>query len=113
MSCMQCAGVAALVLGCFVFGIARADESPAITVIIRNHRFNPSEIDVPAGNDVVIEIRNEDASSEEFDLRALSFSTIVFGNDSETVRLLDVQKGRYPFFGDYHSGTAQGVLVAE
>jgi hypothetical protein len=112
MEWVRVLATAALVFGSSVVGSTRADASPAMTVVIRNHHFVPSEIDVPAGHDVALDIRNEDAAAEEFDRGTLSFREVVFGNSSGTVRLSDVQTGRYPFFGD-HSGTAQGVLVVE
>lgn len=113
MVCFRLAGIAVLLVAtCASIG-ARANEPQPITVIIRNHRFVPSEIAIAAGTDVVLDLRNEDASAEEFDMGALSFREVVFGRGSGIVRLRDVEAGRYPFFGDYHSGTAHGVLVAE
>ena len=52
---------------------ARADDQPVVKVevTIKDHRFAPSEIRVPAGKAVMLDIRNEDATSEEFDSSSL------------------------------------------
>jgi len=116
MVCFTCGrvAVALLFVGAWVVGVARADEPSPIAVTIKDHRFTPSEIDVPAGKEVVLAIRNEDPSAEEFDLSALGYEQVIAARDSGIVRLPALQKGRlYPFVGDYHSGTARGVLAAE
>ena len=43
---------------------ARAQE---FNLVIRNHKFEPEEIRVPAGKRVSIYVSNEDATPEEFD----------------------------------------------
>ena len=39
----------------------------AIDMTIKDHRFTPSEIHVPAGNPAVLKINNEDAPAQGFD----------------------------------------------
>lgn len=107
------AGTSALVISAVVLGHVLADEPSSIEVMIRNHRFTPSEIHVPVGKVVALDIRNEDASAEDFDVRRLGLESIIAGNGSGIVWLRELKQGRYPFFGDYHSGTANGVVVAE
>jgi hypothetical protein len=92
---------------------ARADEPLAVAVTIKEHRFDPSEIHVPAGRPSVLEIRNDDATAEEFESKALKVEKVIAGGKSGTVRLRPLEKGRYPFVGEYHERTAQGVVVAD
>jgi plastocyanin len=94
-------------------GRARADDPTPIAVTIKDHRFTPSEIHVPAGKTAVLEIRNEDATAEEFDSRALKVEKVIAAGRSGTVRLRPLGPGRYPFVGEYHEKTAQGVVVAD
>jgi len=92
---------------------AYADEPAAIDVTIKDHRFSPAEIRVPAGKPAVINLRNEDATAEEFDSDALGVEKVIAGGRSGTVRLRPLAAGRYAFIGEYHSDTAQGVVIAE
>jgi hypothetical protein len=91
----------------------RADEPPAIPVTIRDHRFTPAEIHVPTGKPVILRISNEDSTVEEFDSTALKVEKVIAGGMWGLVRLRPLGPGRYPFMGEYHADTAQGVVVSE
>jgi len=92
---------------------ATADEPPTIAVTIKDHRFAPAEIHVPQGKPVILKITNEDATPEEFDSTALKVEKIIVGGTYGTVHLRPLGPGRYPFMGEYHSDTAQGVVISE
>ncbi len=92
---------------------AYADEAAAIDVTIKDHRFSPAEIRVPAGKAAAINLHNEDATAEEFDSDALGVEKVVAGGRSGIVRLRPLAAGRYAFMGEYHADTAQGVVIAE
>ena len=98
---------------CLLSGSSPGHAQTAINVIIKDHRFTPSEIHVPAGKPAVLSITNEDATAEEFDSSALKIEKVIGGGQDGTVRLRPLDPGRYPFMGEYHSDTAQGVVVAE
>lgn len=91
----------------------RADEPTAVVITIRDHRFTPADVRVPAGVPLVLEIRNEDASAEEFESTALKIERIIPGRATGKVRVRPLEKGTYRFVGEFHEDTATGVLVAE
>ena len=80
---------------------------------IKNHRFTPSEIHVPANQPSLLIVSNEDDGAEEFDSSSLKVEKVIAGHSSGNVRLRPLAPGRYPFMGEYHSETAQGVVIAE
>jgi Cupredoxin-like domain len=88
-----------------------AARSRRVTNTIRDHRFEPSEIHAPAGKRIMLTVVNADPLSEEFDSAALK--QVIAGRSEGTVRLRPLDPGRYPFIGEYHADTAQGVLIAE
>ena len=90
---------------------ALADD--AIPLKLKDHKFTPAEIHVKANVPNVITMTNEDATAEEFDSTSLKVEKVVAGNSSGNVRLRPLAPGRYPFMGEYHSDTAQGVVVAQ
>jgi len=92
---------------------AAGDEPPTIAVMLKEHRFNPSEIHVPQGKPVILKITNEDAEPEEFDSSALKVEKVIVGGTYGTIRLRPLGPGRYPFMGEYHPDTAQGVVISE
>ncbi len=80
---------------------------------IRDHRFVPAEITIPAKTKVKLIIVNEDASPEEFESHELNREKIVTGKGRITVFVGPLKPGRYPFFGEFNPKTAQGVLIVK
>lgn len=89
---------------------ARAED---YTLTIRNHRFEPAEIKVPANKRVVITVRNDDATPEEFESLEMKVEKVIPGKSKATVRVGPLKPGRYPFFGEFHESTAKGAVIAE
>jgi len=92
---------------------AFAADLTKVDITIRDHRFSPSEIHVPAGKPTMLTIKNEDPMAEEFDSSALKVERVIAGGRSGTVRLRPLGAGRYPFMGEYHAQTARGVVIAQ
>ena len=90
-----------------------ADDPVAIQLRLKDHKFEPSEIKAPAGRAIVITLKNEDDAAEEFDSAALRMEKIVTKGGTVTIKLKPLAAGRYPFQGEYHANTAQGVLIVE
>ena len=88
----------------------RADD---YVLTIKDHRFTPAEIKVPANQRIMITVINEDATAEEFDSGALKVEKVVAGKSKGTVRIGPLKPGRYPFIGEYNEATAKGTVIAE
>jgi len=104
--------VAAALAWCGAAAVAMA-QTPTIDVTIKDHKFTPSEIHVKAGQRTDLNIKNEDPLAEEFDSTALKIEKVIAGGKDGTVHLRPLDAGRYPFMGEYHPDTAQGVVIAE
>jgi plastocyanin len=89
---------------------ARAQE---FNLVIRNHKFEPEEIRVPAGKRVSLYVTNEDSTPEEFESRALKVEKIIAGKSKALVRIGPLEPGRYEFIGEFNADTAKGVVIAE
>ncbi len=115
MRVMPCrkAAIAVLFAGVCLGGPAIADDPARIDVTIKDHVFAPSEIHVPVGKPTLLIVRNEDAGPEEFDSSALKVEKVIVGGTYATIRLRPLGPGRYPFMGEFHPDTAQGVVVSE
>lgn len=105
--------VLALFSGLGISEPASAADPATINVTIKDHRFSPSEIRVSAGKPVVLSIKNEDPTAEEFDSTALKIEKVIAGGSEGRVRLRPLDPGRYEFIGEYHAETAKGVVIAE
>ena len=89
---------------------ARADD---YVVTIKDHRFSPAEIKVPANQRVTITVVNEDATPEEFESNPMKVEKVIAGKSKGTVRIGPLKPGRYPFIGEYNEATAKGTVIAE
>ena len=86
-------------------------DIPAYTLTIKDHRFAPAELVVPAHTKVRLIVVNDDATAEEFESHELNREKVVTGNARITVFVGPLKPGRYPYFGDFHQATAQGALI--
>jgi hypothetical protein len=105
--------VGALLAGIWAGAPALADDPARIEVTLKDHVFSPAEIHVAVGKPTVLIVRNEDAGPEEFDSSALKVEKVIVGRTYGTIRLRPLGPGRYPFMGEFHPETAQGVVVSE
>lgn len=92
--------------------IASAADMPEYTLTIKGHRFAPTELTIPANTKIKLIVVNQDATAEEFESHELNREKVVTGNASINVYVGPLKAGRYPYFGDFHQDTAQGVLIA-
>ena len=104
--------LALLTLGAVLLASPVFADDAGIPLKLKNHRFTPAEIHVKANVPNLIVMDNEDATAEEFDSTSLKVEKVVAGNSSGNVRIRPLAPGRYPFMGEYHSDTAQGVVIA-
>jgi plastocyanin len=103
------------VLGCGLLlgaGMASAQETE-VRLVIRDHKFTPAELTVPARKKIKLVIENQDATAEEFESYELNREKVVPPKGKVTVFVGPLEPGRYPFFGDFHKETAKGVLIAQ
>ena len=95
------------------FAAAAIATDVELQLVIKNHRFEPSELKVPAGQRVKLVVDNRDDTPEEFDSHDLNREKLVPPGSKVTVFIGPLKPGRYAFFGEYHEATAKGVVIAE
>jgi len=93
--------------------VALAEEVFNASITIRGHKFEPSELHVPAGKRILLTVINADPMSEEFDSTALKAEKVIAGSSRGIVRIAPLKPGTYEFVGEYHEETAKGRLIAE
>jgi len=96
----------------FVPALALAQGSE-VKLTIKDHRFSPAEVRVPANQKVRLLVVNEDPTPEEFESHALNREKVIPGRSSATIFIGPLKPGRYDFVGEFHEATAKGVVIAE
>lgn len=93
---------------------ADADHKPDdYRLVINDHRFQPAELTVPSGTKIKLTVENQDATPEEFDSFSLNREKVIAGHSTATIYIGPLAPGRYTFTGEFHSDTAQGVIIAQ
>lgn len=92
-----------------------AQEPQKITVTAKKYEFNPSTIEVKAGQPVEITFQSED-TKHGFELKELGIEKIVFDKDKpETVTFTPEKPGTYEFkcakFCGFGHGKMKGKIV--
>jgi plastocyanin len=88
-----------------------ADEEYSIQ--IKDHRFEPAELTVPANKKIKLVIENKDATPEEFESYELNREKVITGNGKATIYIGPLSPGKYPYFGDFNQATANGIIIAK
>ncbi len=95
-------------------GIAMtADETPTFELVIKDHKFSPSILEVPANRKIKLVIKNQDPTPEEFESYELNREKVIPGGAQTIVYIGPLQPGTYPFFGEFNKATAQGKIVVK
>lgn len=90
-----------------------AEEVPTFEIAIQEHKFQPAEITVPADKKVKLLVSNKDKTPEEFESYELNREKIIPGGKQAVIYIGPLKPGKYPFFGEFHEATAQGVVIAQ
>lgn len=90
-----------------------AAQAEGYVITLKDNRFSPAELSIPAGQKVKLTVKNLDATPAEFESYDLNREKVV-GAKSEIVLFVGpLQAGRYAFFDDFHRDTATGALTVK
>ena len=90
-----------------------AADNNSYEIAIKNHRFEPAEVTVPAGQKIRLLVKNQDPTPEEFESYELNREKVIPGGSQAVIFIGPLKPGKYPFFGEFHAATAKGVIVAK
>lgn len=91
---------------------APAMAAEPVRLTLKDHRFTPAEVSVPAGERFRIEVINQDATPAEFESADLRVEKIVTPGGTISVMAGPLKPGTYKFFDEYHPDTATGTVTA-
>lgn len=101
-----------IVLALFLAPVAYA-ESDVFTLKLKDHRFEPEKIEVPAEKKVKLVIVNTDNTPEEFDSDDLHREKLIPAGKEGVVFIGPLKPGTYKFAGEYNPASAHGIIVVQ
>ena len=90
-----------------------AIAEPEALLVIKNHRFDPVQLKVPAGQRIKLTVHNQDPTPEEFESHKLNREKIIPPGAKVVIYIGPLKPGKYEFVGEYNEATAKGVVIAE
>lgn len=88
-------------------------DTSVYELIIKDHKFTPATLEIPAGVKVKLLVKNQDVTPEEFESYELNREKVISGNSEAPVFIGPLQQGAYPFFGEFNQDTAQGKIIVK
>ena len=89
-----------------------AEDLPSFNLTVKDGRFAPEKLEIPAGQKIKLIVKNEGPGPEEFESSDLNREKVVMHGTSATIFIGPLEAGTYGFFGDFHPQTARGQIVA-
>ena len=91
---------------------ARADD-PALTIELKDHKFQPANPTIPANTKVKLTVKNLDATPAEFESGDFDVEKVIPGNSEITVNIGPLEAGTYEFYDEYHEDESTTNLVVQ
>jgi hypothetical protein len=104
---------ALLATALLAFPLMAAAAPDEYVLVIKNHRFQPTEVIVPAGKKVKLVVDNQDPTPEEFESHSLNREKVIKGGTKATIFIGPLKPGTYEFVGEYNESTAKGKIIAK
>ncbi len=108
----RCCAFVLIVFGLAVMPARAAEPVPPVALTLKDHRFTPDAVTVPAGVRFRIEVENRDPTPAEFESSDLRVEKIVVPGGKIGIMVGPLKPGTYKFFDDYHPDAATGTLTA-
>jgi plastocyanin len=104
--------IIALAIALVISQSANADDH-AYTIVIKDHKFSPENLDIPANKRVKLIVDNQDPTAEEFESHDFHREKIIKGNTKVTILVGPLKPGVYKYFGEFNEDSAKGTITAK
>jgi plastocyanin domain-containing protein len=101
------------------FGLGRATETqaqtnlPAYDIVIKDGRFTPARLEVPAGQKLRLNLRNEGPGALEFENPDMHIEKVLGAGASSFVVLPKLEPGQYDFTDEFNPVTGNLTVIAQ
>lgn len=98
----------------FIFSASTAfSEVKEYSITIKDHKFEPAVIEVPANQEFKLIVENLDKTAEEFESHDLKKEKMIGGGKKATIAINGLKAGEYKFVGEFNEKTAQGKIIVK
>ena len=90
-----------------------AKDLPTFNLSVKDGKFSPEKVEVPAGQKFRLVVKNEGSGTEEFESSDLNREKLVIPGQSVVIFIGPLKAGSYGFYGEFHPQTARGQIIAK
>ena len=109
---MKRSSVYSVALSAF-FLFSAAAHAGDFVLTLKNNRFSPKVLTIPAGQKIKITVKNRDATPAEFESSDLNREKVVGANGEIIIFIGPLDSGSYGYFDDFHRDTTTGTIIAK
>jgi heme/copper-type cytochrome/quinol oxidase subunit 2 len=80
---------------------------------LKEHKFSPQELTIPADKRLKLTIKNLDATPAEFESHNFEAEKVVPAGGEVSLYIGPLKAGTYLFFDDFHEDQTKGTLIAK
>ncbi|MES2677400.1 MAG: cupredoxin domain-containing protein [Pseudomonadota bacterium] len=102
-----------LILAYSLFAFEAFAEFKEYKIVIKDHKFSPQNLIIPANEKVKLLVENQDKTIEEFESHDLNREKIVGGGKTASIFVGPLKAGVYKYYGEFNEKTAQGTITAK
>lgn len=92
---------------------AFAAETAEYNIQVKDHKFVPATIEVPAETKFKLIIENLDQTTAEFESHDLGKEKIITGGKKATLIITPLKAGEYMFFDDFRAKETNGKIIVK
>ncbi len=92
---------------------ALAADPPAFELILKDNKFSPAELSVPAGQRIKLTVKNQDTTAAEFESHDFKAEKVIPGGGQAVFYIGPLKPGTYKFVDEFHEKETHGTLVAK
>ena len=102
-----------IVAGFAAMPLLALGQDATFSIVAKDGKLEPSELVVPAGKKIKIELSNEGKTPIEFESKALKVEKVLAPGARSSVVVNALKPGEYAFFDEFHPTTSKGKLIAK
>ena len=91
----------------------QAQDPKTFEITLKGQTFTPAEVNVPAGEALILKLKNENDAPAEFESKDMKFEKVVAGHAEIVVKVKPLPGGTFEFWDEYHEDTARGTVVSK
>ena len=107
------APLASLPLVGLPLGSAAAADSPSVSLTLKDHKFTPSEVTIPANTRARFSVKNLDATAAEFESDDFKAEKVIPPGQEVVVMVGPLKPGTYEFHDEYHEDASKSRLIVK